>query len=145
VESIRSIAVSDGVEISSVREAGHNGKSDTYWISQFAEDGGDAILSADTDFFKKPPQVEAVFKTGLKVIHLPKGWAIANRSLQAAHVFLWWERIEKQLSEMRPRQCYSPPYNLNDTGKLKQIPFGFQSAQKKIKRARKRGGKNTAD
>lgn len=134
VQAIRDIALGDGFEITSVNE-GSRGLSDVHWITAFANDGGHAILTADTDFLKEPPQVAAVQKTGLKVIHLPSGWANAPLAMQAAHILQWWRRIEAQLAAMKPRECYSPSYTLSEDATLKKVPLDFQAAAKKAKKA----------
>ena len=92
-------------------------------------------MSADRDFLSRPPQVVAVFNTGLKVIHLPPKWGSARRALQAAHILLWWSRIESVIELMKPRECYRPPWNLTESGKLKRVPMDYASAQKKLKKA----------
>lgn len=138
VVAIRDIALSDGWEISSIHEAGDAGEDDEHWITKFASVGGDAILSADRDFFTLVPQVNAIFDTALKVIHLPHKWGNARGHMQAAHLFQWWDRIEAKLVEMKPRECYRPPWNIKETSKLKKVPINFAKAQKKRKRARKR-------
>lgn len=61
VKAIREIAISPGWEISSIHEEGKLGASDTYWITDFAKNGGDAILTADKDFLKREPQINAIF------------------------------------------------------------------------------------
>ncbi len=38
---------------------------------------------------------------------------------------------------MKARECYSPPYNLSEEGALKKIPLDFQSAHRKLKKAKK--------
>lgn len=137
VDAIQRIALSPGWEISSTLRVGDRGKSDVHWITKFASEGGDAILSADRDFLTLEPQVNAVFDTGLRVIHLPSKWGSATRYLQAAHILQWWKRIEKSISSMKPRECYSPKWNIVETGELKKITIDFQKAQKKRKKLRK--------
>ena len=60
-------------------------------MKQFANEGGKAILTADTDFFRKPNQIVAIDQTGLKVVHLPSKWVqvkliVAWRGLGENHV-----------------------------------------------------------
>jgi hypothetical protein len=138
VIAVRDIALRPGWEITSIHEVGHCGDADEHWITKFANEGGDAILSADRDFLKLEPQVNAVFDTGLKVIHLPPKWGQAKGYLQAAHILQWWERIEAQLTNMKPRECYRPPWNIKDTGVLQKVKIDFKKAQKKRKKATKR-------
>jgi hypothetical protein len=52
---LHAIALSAGYEIDSVLTAGDRGSSDVHWITKFAAEGGEAILTADTDFIKNPP------------------------------------------------------------------------------------------
>ena len=138
VAAIEKMALSSGNQIDSVSSVGDRGSSDVHWITKFAAEGGDAILTTDTDFIKNPPQVAAVFSTGVKVIHLPARWASAEGRLQAAHVLLWWARIEAKLNAMKPRECYRAPWNIQETGEMQKVDIDFQTANKKLKRATKR-------
>jgi len=138
VDAVRTIALRPGWEISSVLSVGHGGDADVHWITKFAEDGGDAILSADTDFLKLEPQVNAVFDTGVKVIHLPARWAQAKGRLQASHILQWWERIEDTVEKMKSRECYRPDWNVSETGKMKKVVIDFARAQRKRRITRKK-------
>jgi hypothetical protein len=139
VDAIRSIGMTDASwEITAVKQVGDQGLSDVHWITKFADEGGTAILSADTDFLRNPPQVMAVFNTGVKVIHLPAKWQNAEGRLQAAHILLWWKRIEAILVTMKPRECYSPPWNLQETGELKKVDIDFHTARRKLKKSGRR-------
>ena len=139
VEAVNAIAISDGFELTSVLGSGFGGTKDVHWITAFAQNGGEAILTADTDFLKEPPQVQAVERTGLRVIHLPSGWANSNRALQAGHILTWWQRIEGQLLAMRPRECFTTPFHVSDAP-LKKVPLDFQRANKQLRKARTKPG-----
>jgi hypothetical protein len=43
---------------------------------------------------------------------------------------------------MKPRECYRPPWNLQETGEMQKVDIDFQSASKKLKKASRkaRGG-----
>lgn len=138
VRAIREIALSPGWEIFSIHDVDDTGGEDTYWVTKFANSGGEAILSGDKDFLKLEPQINAIFDTGLRVIHLPPKWGNAKGYLQAAHLLQWWLRIEKKLSEMRRIECYRPEWNIRESGELRKVTIDFAKAQKKRKRARKR-------
>ena len=129
------MVLSAGWELTSVYESNDRGKDDVSWIRRFADEGGHAILSADTDFIKTAPQVVAIFDTGLKIIHLPSKWGNAKAHLQAAHLLQWWNRIENMISNMKPSECYRPEWNIRESGELKRVKIDFQKAQKKEKRA----------
>lgn len=139
VEAINSIALGEGFELTSVLRTGFKGASDVHWITAFAADGGDAILTADTDFLKQPPQVQAVERTGVRVIHLPSAWANATLALQASHLLAWWKRIEAQLGAMKGRECYTMPFNLSEDAALKKVALDFQGMNKKAKKANRPG------
>jgi predicted nuclease of predicted toxin-antitoxin system len=138
VRAVREMALSPGWELSHVVEEGDKGTADDHWITRFANDGGHAILTADSDFFSLPVQVVAVLNTGVKVIHLPHKWANASCHLQAAHILLWWKRIEKKVTEMKARECYRPPWNINESGDLKQVKIDYAEAQKKQRKRSRR-------
>ena len=117
-------------------DAGDRGAADEHWITRFAKDGGQAIVTADTDFIHKPPQVLAVANTGMKVLHMPSRWANATGNLQAAHILIWWPRIETRILEMKPRECYQPEWNVSGvTGQFKKVVIDFAKAHKKAKKA----------
>ena len=139
ITAVREIALRDGWTLDSVVSARQAGKSDVHWITEFMADGGAVILSADRDFLENPPQVDAVFRTGAKVIHLPPKWGQAKGTMQSAHILMWWARIEECILAMKPRQCFRPPWNINETGELQPVAIDFQSAQKKLKKAAKKG------
>lgn len=139
VDIVRELALSPRWEISSVKET-DQGASDVHWVRAFANDGGKAILTADTDFLKRPPQVQAVFETGMRVIHLPPKWANAPGHLQAAHILQWWRRIESQVEAMNDRECYRPDWNIREQGDLKKVQVDYAAAQKKLKKAARKAG-----
>lgn len=137
VQAVNQIALGEGFELTSVLKEGFKGSSDVHWITAFARDGGAAILTADTDFLKQPLQVQAVERTGVRVIHLPSAWANATRAIQAGHLLIWWQRIETQIKAMKPRECYQIPFTVSDNVPLKKIAIDFQGINKKAKKAQR--------
>lgn len=137
VDAINAVAIGDGFELTSVLKEGFGGSTDEHWITAFAADGGHVILSADTDFLRQPPQVQAIERTGLRLIHLPSGWAGASRAIQAGHLLSWWPRIEAQIIDMRPRECYTTPFQASSSA-LRRVQIDFQSANKKARKAARR-------
>ncbi len=134
VQAVKNMALGSGFEISHVFDANQAGRKDEHWLTEFAKEGGEAILTADADFHKRPAQVMAVFNTGMKVIHLPPKWGNARCGLQAAHILLWWTRIEKCLTAMGKKECYRPPWDVRETGKLSKVEVDFQAAQRTLKK-----------
>jgi PIN like domain len=138
VRAVRAMALTHGWEFSSVVEVGDRGSKDEHWITKFASEGGHAIISGDTDFLKRPHQVLAVNRTGMRVIHMPPKWSNARCDLQAAHTLLWWRRIERTIAAMNPRECYRPPWNATEDGELAKLKVDYQDADKWEKRREKR-------
>lgn len=136
VETVCRICLSDNWHLDHVYDAGEKGAPDEHWITTFAKNGGQAILTADSDFTHKAPQVVAVFRTGIRVIHLPSKWGTASGYLQAAHILCWWPRIERQLTDMKGRECYQPEWNVSGaSGSFKKVTIDFAKAQKKLRKA----------
>jgi hypothetical protein len=119
-----------------VYDAGDMGAADEHWITTFANNGGEAIITADDDFTSKPPQIVAVFKTGIKVIHMPHKWGFADGYLQAAFLLLWWPRIERQIQIMKKSECYRPEWNVSGkTGVWKKVEINFAKAHQKLRKS----------
>mgnify|MGYP000205648881 CR=1 FL=1 len=138
VDTVRTLACSPSVELSSVIDVGHQGASDAWWVTAFAQDGGDAILSADTDFFQRHHQIVAIRQTGLKVIHLPKKWANAPAHLQAAHLLMWWPKIEQTVRDASPREVWEVKWNISTTGELQRKTVDDATHRKKAKKAKRK-------
>ncbi len=145
VRAVRDMALSPGWELTQVIEAGDRGSTDEHWITRFSRERGDAVLSGDSDFFKRPHLVLAVNKTGLRIVHLPSKWSNARCDLQAAHILLWWKRIEIKIASMSPRECYRPPWNIKEDGDLSKVQVDYQDAEKWQKRQAKRAAKAAND
>ena len=128
----------DDVELSSIYDEGHHGSSDEYWATEFAKNGGSAILTADTDFFRKPNQIVAIHQTRLNVFHLPPRWANARAHLQAAHILMWWPRIAAKVRERKRGELWTIPWNIREAGELKQGKINYQEAYAKLKRSQRR-------
>lgn len=138
VRAVREIALSSDWQLSHVVESGDRGLADEHWITRFAGEAGHAILTADTDFFRRHHQVLAIQRSGLKIIHLPSRSANARADLQAAHILLWWRRIEAKIVAMRPRACGRPPWNINEQGDLAQVKVEYERSRKRAYKAAKR-------
>ncbi|MFQ5972369.1 MAG: DUF5615 family PIN-like protein [Alphaproteobacteria bacterium] len=138
VRMICELAPTPGLEFTSIYDVGHGGTGDDYWATEFANDGGQAIVSADTDFFRKANQVVAIDRTGLKVIHLPSKWANAPSHLQAAHILMWWPRIKRKLQEAKSREVWLVPWNINEDGELRRKKVDYAAHYKKLKKAQRR-------
>jgi hypothetical protein len=135
VDAVVRSALSEGFTLDCITEIGARGSADVHWITAFAEEGGKAILTADTDFIRRPHQVMAVHDAGLAIIHLPPKWQNAQLHMQMAHLLIWWKRIEAAVSEAKPRECWRPEWNISESGKLQKIKVDYEEAKKKLSKA----------
>ena len=136
VETICGLCLSAGWTFDHVNHVGDRGASDVHWMNNFAADGGQAVLTADTDFTSRPPQVVAVARTGMKIMLLPSRWAQAKRSLQTAHILFWWPQIEAKLHEMKARECVTPRWHLDEKKvAFQKVEINFSRAEKRLKHA----------
>lgn len=135
VQAVQGIALSPGWELSHVITTSGAGTDDVPWITSFANDGGNVILTGDNDFLKRHHQVMAVHAAGLKVIHLPHKWCNARCDLQAAFILTWWKRIENKLAGCAARECWKPPWNLVETGDLMKITIDYEKARRKVRKS----------
>jgi hypothetical protein len=139
VETVRTVAIGrSDLILSSVYESDQRGMADHHWITEFADEGGHAILSADTDFFMKHQQVLAVEKTGLRVVWFAPPHGNAKLELQTANVLTWWPRIEAKLREARSREFWDVTWGIRDKLELRQRKVDFQSHRKKQKKQTRR-------
>lgn len=141
VHIVGDLALSPSFEFTSVIDVGHKGTNDQYWATAFSTDGGDAIVTADTDFLKRPHQIVAIDNTGLKVIYLPPKWANARGYLQASHILMWWPRIEAKLAQAKPREIWAVKWNISQEGDLEKRKVDYGAARKKLKKAARRTGR----
>ena len=134
VRVVSAMALSLNWELTSVLSVGDRGKTDIHWATKFAREGGQVILTADTDFFKHHHLVVAVYDAGLQIVHMPPKWSNAAGHLQAAHMLLWWRRIETAC-ESRKSRCWRPPWNLSEDGEISPVKVDYESHRKKARRA----------
>ena len=142
VEIIRDCA-NPAVDLDHVKEAGQKGHKDQHWITEFAESGGSAIISGDTDFLKTPEVVDAVYQTQIKIIALPPRYCNAGIVLQVSFVLAWWSRIETKLFEMKIRECYMPVWGISDNRLMKKVSIDFDKMHKKLRKQKRKKINNT--
>lgn len=143
VQVVSNIALSSKHEICHVFDAGNRGASDVSWITEFARDGGDVILTADSDFHRRPHQVLAVCDNGLIVIHLHPKWANSKRQIQAAVILYWWDIIENTIDHSPARRCWRVPFSFAIKNRsLVNIGLDYERARKKTTRAKQRKSRN---
>ncbi len=110
LQEIREKALSDpGWDLSHVRDDHGPKTGDEAWITRFANDGGNGILSADRTMLKRPTLVELVRKSGLVAIYLPSSWARQPLPIQASRLINWWPKLERKYEEAGPGTIWLIP------------------------------------
>lgn len=144
VPLVSDLILSNGWELTHVRDVGDGGTSDEHWITKFGREGGNAILTADQNIInvnKKPHETLAICQAGVVGIFLHHGWANSPAHMQVAHLLFWWERIEELIRAASPRTCWRVPFSFGkDT--IKQLNVDFGKARQKAKKRGKRKQKN---
>jgi hypothetical protein len=138
VQAINKLAIGSDHTLDSVFTAGHRGLDDVPWVTKFAREGGKVILSADTDFHKKPHQIAAVHELGLMVVELPSRWANSRCRLQASHILYWWEAIEQAIGSGNPSDFLRVPWGFPEKPALTRLRVNYAEARKKIRKAQRR-------
>lgn len=136
---VRTVALErSDVDLSSIYESDQRGMADHHWITEFANEGGHAILSTDTDFFKKHQQVLAVERTGLRVVWFAPPHGNAKLRLQLANALIWWPIIESTIREARAREFWDATWGIREKLELRPRKVDFQSHKTKLKKAMRR-------
>jgi hypothetical protein len=136
VETIRSLVLTSGWELSHVRDHHRARTADETWLPLFAEEGGKAILSADATMLKRPHQLMAVRDSGLICVLLSSRWAGAKRHEQAAGLLYHWPAIEAVIAESKPGDCWRVPAGY-DGEKLTQHTINYGAAANALDASRK--------
>jgi predicted nuclease of predicted toxin-antitoxin system len=76
-----------------VSEIGSLGVKDSIWVRTFAEQDGNAILTADANMSRRQSELIAIGETGLKLVILPTQYQQGGIRLQAAYMLLWWPKV----------------------------------------------------
>ncbi|MDE0331228.1 MAG: hypothetical protein OXL41_05110 [Nitrospinae bacterium] len=121
VAEVKNKSLSPGWELTSIYDVDEGGVSDVHWVTSFRLSGGDAIISADADFHKKPPQIEAISRTGLKVICLPGKFGQAKIDVQIDYILTWWHSIESTLRKMGSGEYYKTFWKTKKPLNLKKM------------------------
>jgi hypothetical protein len=82
-----------------VSEVGAKGVSDRIWVRIFAEQGGDAIISADAAMSRRQAELIAIGETGIKLVILPAQYQQGGIRTQTAYMLFWWSKIIELVQE----------------------------------------------
>ncbi|MFD0987994.1 PIN-like domain-containing protein [Methyloligella solikamskensis] len=88
-------------------------KGDKNWIIRFAEDGGEVVISGDTQMRQKPHERLALSRAGLITIFFEPRWGRANCFVKAAMMLRWWPKIDEHIATASAGSCWEIPYLWN--------------------------------
>jgi hypothetical protein len=126
-KAVQSLVLTEGWELTHVRDFHAARTADETWIPRFAAEGGNAILSADRKMLGRPHQLAAIAEGNLIGVFLSSQWAGSRRHVQAASIIWWWPKIEKAISAASPRQCFKVPFDFSGDS-LQEIHIDFEGA-----------------
>ncbi len=127
VRAVQAIALSDGWDLTHVRDFNSARTADETWIPRFVLEGGQVILSADRRILSRPHQLLAISEGNLIGVFLPAKWAEARGHAQAAHILWWWPRIEAAIKASKPKQCWRVPYEFGEAN-IEEITINYEEA-----------------
>ena len=121
VRAVSEMALDPNWNLSSIITDGNEfrGQHDEDWISIFAGNGGQVIVSADRKMLKRPTLIKKVCQLGLIGIYFPAEWAESRCGRQAAHMLYWWPRIEQTILACQKGTAWVVPKGFG-SGDLRQ-------------------------
>jgi PIN like domain len=120
-----------------VSEIGAQGVKDVIWVRTFADQNGEAILTADANMSKRQSERIAIGEAGLRLLILPTQYQQGGTRFQAAYMLLWWSRIV-ELVRQGERGCV---LNLPTLTLPKAMPvwerIDVQAARKRLEKSKR--------
>jgi hypothetical protein len=104
---------------------------DEAWSAAFRRFGGEIVISGDKNLAKRPHQILAFMETGLVGFFLDRKWSGQDMTFKAAHLIMWWPRIQGHLAACKARDCWWVPMGLR-TGDFTrvQLPTRIEASSK---------------
>lgn len=100
-----------GFEVSWVRQDNDPGTSDPAWLTKFAADGGDAIVSGDARILQHWPDLVAYTESGLISFFPPPQYAELVGYGKAAFILRWWPAIVEKIKGAERGDRFRMPYS----------------------------------
>lgn len=89
--------------------------SDPTWIKDFAESGGNAIISGDSNIRQNPVDLIAYIESGLIGVWVPSNYDDLKGYGQAALILRWFPMIVEKIKCSTARDCWQLPMNWTPT------------------------------
>jgi hypothetical protein len=105
---------------------------DDVWTVAFRRFGGQLVITGDKNLARRPHQVLGFIENDLVGFFFERKWAERDLAFKAAHMMMWWPRIQRQYSTCRPRDCWWVPSVLRDGAMRKvELPKNAEGKRKR--------------
>jgi len=106
---------------------------DEAWTAAFRRFGGQLVITGDKNLAKRPHQILAFMESGLIGFFFERRWANHDLPFKAAHMMIWWPRIQSKFGECKPRECWWVPGILGGGDfRRAELPQHVQAKGRKI-------------
>jgi PIN like domain len=104
----------------------YHGMNDVDMILDFHRAGGEAIITCDGRMKSHRHEVDALIKTGMRLVVMPKAYSFAKISEHRDYFKEWWFFIIESLKESPKGSLLTPPWESKPhklTSKLMKLPL----------------------
>jgi hypothetical protein len=100
-----------GLTVDWVRDHHPPATTDPAWIFQFAKDGGNAILSGDSNILQNWPDLVAYMESGVISFFPPSRFEELKGYGQASLILRWWPCIIEKIKVSAPGDAWRLPWS----------------------------------
>jgi hypothetical protein len=87
---------------------------DDVWAAAFRRFGGRLVITGDKNMARRPHQILAFKESGLVGFFFERKWAEFDLTFRAAHMIMWWPRIQVKFADSNPGDCWWVPAMLRE-------------------------------
>jgi hypothetical protein len=105
---------------------------DEVWVAKFRRFGGQIAITGDRNIARRPHQIIAFMESDLIGFFFDSNWGEKDLTFKAAHLVMWWPRIQVHLANCKPQDCWWVPTILrNGAFKKVELPGHVKGQAKK--------------
>ena len=124
-DALRQLRLPADVEVESAFDANAVGQADVDWLAEFAERGGNCIVSGDERMRDRPAERAALQAAGIVAIFPPEGrfWTPLRLHGQAAFLIRWFPVIVELAQNSEPGEHFRLPTSWTlEAGSVRTLP-----------------------
>ncbi|WP_417518720.1 hypothetical protein [Minwuia sp.] len=84
---------------------------DAGWVSRFASDGGQVVISGDVRMRGRPHELKALQDCGLITVFFHRRWSQQNFFVKSAMLIKWWPQTDEHIRSIGPASCWEIPFS----------------------------------